>query len=409
MKKVLSLFFCISLLIAFSSTAFATNGTNLIGIGSTSRSMGGVGIAYPLDPIAAVFANPAAMCFAPYCPGSAFNFDGTLFMPKVDAKVTIGPNTFKADSDDKVYAIPAIGISSPISKDLRFGLAAYGVSGLGVDYRDTSLPMGISTQLMIMKFSPNIAYMVNDRLSVGLGLHINYSSLDLGEGTSFNYGYGVQLGTIFRPTNNIYIGATYISPQNVDHQNVYDFDGPIGAGGKNDLELESPQQIGLGIAFLPIANKLLIEANTRWINWADAKGYEDFDWKDQWVYAVGVQFKPTKSLALRAGYNYGKNPVKEHNGWEGSDPYQVQGNPLPAGQGRFAYEYLRIIGFPAIVEHHVTAGIGYEFSKTFVLNLGFKHVFKKTIKETGTFGGSPVELESTLSENALDLGLTWRF
>ncbi len=403
MRRFCLLLSLLVLFVVFSATAYATNGTNLIGIGATSRSMGGVGIAYPLDPIAAVFANPAAMCFGPYCPGSAFNFDGTLFMPKVDAKVTIGPATFKADSDDKVYAIPATGISSPISKDLRFGLAAYGVSGLGVDYRDTSLPVGVNTQLMIMKFSPNLAYMINDRLSIGLGLHIDYSSLDLGEGTSFNYGYGVQLGTIFRPANNIYIGATYISPQNVDHQNVADLDLD---GSKDDLELESPQQAGLGIAFLPLNGKLLIEANARWINWADAKGYGDFDWRNQWVYAVGVQIKPAKKLAFRAGYNYGKNPVKTNDNFDGTSSIDLQGKSV----NRFQYEYLRIIGFPAIVEHHVTAGIGYEISKSLILNLGYKHAFRKTINETGTdFMGNSAELESTLSINALDFGLTWRF
>ena len=83
-----------------SSSALATNGDNLIAIGAIARSMGGVGIAAPLDAISAVFSNPAAMCFGPYCPSSEINFDGTLFMPKVDAKITQGNNTFKADSED---------------------------------------------------------------------------------------------------------------------------------------------------------------------------------------------------------------------------------------------------------------------------------------------------------------------
>ncbi|MBI4689104.1 MAG: hypothetical protein HY754_02365 [Nitrospirae bacterium] len=118
--------YCLILLLAFLVTgltgvAYATNGDNLIGIGAISRSMGGVGIAAPQDAISAVFANPAAMCFGPYCPGSQFDFDGTMFMPKVSAKTTSvdmttgNPLTSTADSDDKVYAIPAIGISTPIN------------------------------------------------------------------------------------------------------------------------------------------------------------------------------------------------------------------------------------------------------------------------------------------------------
>ena len=65
-----------------ANDAYATNGDNLISIGPISRAMGGVGIAAPQDAISAVFSNPAAMCFGLYCPGSEFNFAGTIFMPK---------------------------------------------------------------------------------------------------------------------------------------------------------------------------------------------------------------------------------------------------------------------------------------------------------------------------------------
>ena len=75
---------------ALPTEGLATNGDNLIAIGPISRAMGGVGIAYPLDAISAVFANPAAMCFGLYCPSAEVNFAGTLFMPDVEAKITTG-------------------------------------------------------------------------------------------------------------------------------------------------------------------------------------------------------------------------------------------------------------------------------------------------------------------------------
>ena len=80
----------VGLVVLWASLALATNGDNLIGVGPVSRAMGGVGIAAPQDAISAVFSNPAAMCFGPYCPASEFNFAGTLFTPKVDAKVQLG-------------------------------------------------------------------------------------------------------------------------------------------------------------------------------------------------------------------------------------------------------------------------------------------------------------------------------
>lgn len=423
MKRISFLVLICMFLISFSGISFATNGDNLMAIGPIARAMGGVGVAAPQDAISAVFANPAAMCFGPYCPGSEINFGGTLFMPKVDATVTTSDgNVISADSARKVYAIPAIGLSVPITNNWRFGLAAYGVSGLGVDYRDSALDtsalpgsggafplvQGAYTQLQVMKFSPSISYQVNNNLSLGLGVHIDYSNLDLRNGSSSNYGFGAQLGAIYKASDMITLGATYITPQTVDHQNV------VGTPeGSKDLKLQSPQQVGVGISVEPIKNALLIEVNGRWINWGAATGYSDFDWKDQWVFALGVQYKPTKQVALRAGYNYANNPVREHDNFVGFNGTQnppttfVQGIPFPT----YYYETFRIIGFPAVAEQHIAFGIGYEFSNKFALNAGYTHAFEHSISESGTTPTSPVpvSLKSTLSEDSIELGFTWRF
>ncbi|MBW2327431.1 MAG: outer membrane protein transport protein, partial [Deltaproteobacteria bacterium] len=171
-------------------------------------------------------------------------------------------------------------------------------------------------------------------------------------------------------------------------------------------EMESPQQVGFGIAYDFFETGLVLEADVKWINWSNADGYQDFDWDDQTVFAIGAQYKATDKLVLRAGYNYAKNPVNEHNNFNGTTMTTVQGTTMPT----YYYETFRIIGFPAIVEHHITLGIGYKFTDAFSLDLGFVYAFENTMTETGTdFAGFPVELESTLSETSLDFGLTWRF
>ncbi len=420
MKRISFLVLVCLFLLSFSGISLATNGDNLIGIGPIARSMGGVGIADPQDAISAVFANPAAMCFGPYCPGTEVNFGGTLFMPQVDATVTNSNGTFSAGSDKKVYAIPAIGLSVPITNNWRFGLSAYGVSGLGVDYRGSSLDQpgffnppppgfpgpgpliaGENTQLQIMKFSPSISYMVNNNLSLGLGVHIDYASLDLRNGSSFNYGIGVQLGGIYKLTDEIKIGATYVTPQEVKYKNVLGF-----FGQSSDLKLAQPQQVGIGISFAPIKDMLLFEVDGKWLNWANAKGYEDFDWKDQWVLALGAQYKPIKQLAIRAGYNYANNPVNEHDFTNAPPATTIQGTTMPT----YYFETFRIIGFPAIVKQHATVGLGYEFSNRFAINAGYTHAFKETISENGTnVFGQPTTLKSSLSEDSLEFGITWRF
>jgi long-chain fatty acid transport protein len=430
MKKLFTVLVIFSLTLMLAPAAFATNGIHLIGIGPISRSMGGVGIAQPMDAISAVFANPAAMCFGEYCPGSEFNFSGTLFMPKIEAKVTNQggvatlPGTFSADAEDNIYPIPAIGFSVPIGEDgskWRFGLSAYGVSGLGVDYRNTPIDQstfypapplpqpaplvtGAYTQLQIMKFAPAFAYQVSSKLSLGLALPIDYGTLDLRNGGSSGFALGVLPGIIYKPIENLSLGLSYTSPQEINYKNITDFDQD---GSYDSLELESPQQVGLGIAYDFFGAGLVLEADVKWINWSNAAGYSDFDWDDQTVFAIGAQYKPTNKMALRAGYNYAKNPVNEHNNFDGTTTTTVQGKTLPS---TYYYETFRIIGFPAIVEHHITLGFGYKFSDTFTLDLGFMYAFDNTITETGTdLFGQPVEIESTLSETSLDFGLTWRF
>ncbi|MGE5258915.1 MAG: OmpP1/FadL family transporter [Hyphomicrobiales bacterium] len=420
MKKLIYSAASMTVLLAFASLVFATNGDNLIGVGPISRAMGGTGIAAPQDAISAVFANPAAMCVGPYCPNTEVDFAGTLFMPNVNAKLS-GPGvggTVKANSNDNVYAIPAIGLSVPVGDQLqlplwRFGLAAYGVSGLGVDYRGTNLDQpnpnfggfpfaaGTFSQYQAMRFAPAAAFQPTNNFSIGLAPIVEYSNLDLGEGSTWNYGFGFQTGIIYKATNYLSLGLNYISPRKTTYQDVSDFNGD---GSLDNLTLESPQEVGLGVAFT--YKNFLVEVDGKWINWSDADGYKDFQWNDQYVLGIGAQYEPITGLFLRAGYNYGKNPLEKNNGFVGTGVQTVQGKTL----NRYYYETFRMIGFPAIAEQHVTLGVGYQFTEKFGVNLGFMHAFKQTFKEHGTdVTGQPVTIESQLEESSIDFGLTWRF
>jgi long-chain fatty acid transport protein len=205
------------------------------------------------------------------------------------------------------------------------------VTGLGVDYRGTNIddstfydfgpngqfPLisGEYTQQQIFKFAPAVAFQPTNKLSLGLAVHVDYATLDLRDGTSPGYGFGVQIGAIYMPTTNLSFGVSYVSPQSVDHEDVTDFDQD---GKLDDLELESPQQIGFGVAYSFLNNQFLLAADAKWVNWSDADGYGDFDWDDAWVFAVGGQFEVVPDLYLRAGYNYGENPLEKNNGFDGS-------------------------------------------------------------------------------------------
>jgi long-chain fatty acid transport protein len=64
-----------------------------------------------------------------------------------------------------------------------------------------------------------------------------------------------------------------------------------------------------------------------------------------------------------------------------------------------------LIGFPAITEHHITLGLGYEFTNNFGIDLAYKHAFNKKVSATG--GGNYVEAQN--AQNAISVGLNWKF
>jgi long-chain fatty acid transport protein len=406
MKKSVNVLAAALVITGLAANVFATNGDNMIGVGPASRAMGGTGIAAPQDAISAIFSNPAALS---QITGSQFNFAGTFFAPTVKATV-VQPGAFggnwKATSQDAGYSIPAIGLSTPMNDKMNFGIAAYGVSGMGVDYRGKD-PSNTNTKVSVMKFVPAVSYKYG-AVSYGAGLDIDYQAADFGSGLSHNYAIGARLGAGYE-YGMWNFGLTYVTPQNVEHKRIYDFDGSGGPtqtfNGFDDLKLENPAQYGAGVSYKGL-DKWVLSADMKYIDWANADGYKSFDWESQTVFGLGVQNKTTDKLTLRAGWNYGKNPVKKHSAFDiagGAATTVVQGKSMST----FGYEYFRVIGFPGIVEHHVTLGAGYEFSPKFTLNLGYKKALAKTLSETDSSG--TITLKSKLSEDAYDIGLTFKF
>ena len=81
----------------------------------------------------------------------------------------------------------------------------------------------------------------------------------------------------------------------------------------------------------------------------------------------------------------------------------LQGNAVPTT----LYEYLRIVGFPAIAEHHFTASVGYRFSDTFEGHVGYMYALNQKVSERS--GGDTFEFASELREVSYDVGLVWNF
>ena len=397
--------------LAMAQAASATNGDSLEGIGAVSESLGGTGIAAPQDGLTAIVNNPAGLAFTPGADDSEATVGLTLFQPKVAATITTPGGTLSGDSDDPLSLIPYLSYSQPVNDKVYVGFGAYGVSGMGVDYRgkewdlDGNAANGYEGDLFSeyssLKVAPAVSFKLSDSFSLGAALHGNYSTLDFDQGKAEALSAGLQLGATYK-AGPVQLGASYTTPQKSTFEDVYNFDAFSGDTEKDDLKLEQPAVYAGGVAWQ--ANpKFLVEANAKYLTWGDSEGYEDFDWENQWVFAIGAQFKATEKLSVRAGYNYAKNPVKEHNGWNPEGLTTIQGKQVPT----FGYEMLRTVGFPAIVESHLTLGFGYQLTEALALNVAYAHVFENEIASASI--GDAIQLGSSLSEDSLGFGLAWAF
>jgi len=129
--------FAAALAFTVAMPAYATNGMRMIGFGPVQNSMGGVGVGATLD-AASVLSNPAGMSEL----GGRVDFGATNFMPTVKYSATgIAP-----------------GLVIPIDSQWSFGIGAYGVAGMGVDYARNLYSSTTFTGYQQMRFTPGVSY-----------------------------------------------------------------------------------------------------------------------------------------------------------------------------------------------------------------------------------------------------------
>jgi len=408
-----------------ASNAWATNGMNLEGYGPMATAMGGASFAYD-NGTAAVMNNPATLGLMK----EGSRLDVALGFLGPDVTSTAGG--IPADSDGTAYWMPALGYIRK-SGSFTYGIGVYAQGGMGTDYSATSpLALGsgkeVRSEVSVGRASFPLAYNVNDRLIIagtldfmwggmdlrmavptaqlgamvtsasaawgaalpGLG-GMNWGRFDFSNGSDFtgeasNYGYAGKLGIHYQVNDAIAIGLTYHSKSKLG-----DFEsgnatlsagmtgGPALATFSGDIKVRDfqwPETYGIGIAFKP-NDRWLVAMDYKRINWSGVmKDFKmtfstaamgDLDvampqnWDDQNVFSLGAAYQVTPAWALRAGYNYAKNPVPDSTV-----------NPL----------------FPAIIERHYTAGLGYDISDH--QQLDFSLTYAPEVDVTNTTDGTRI-------------------
>jgi long-chain fatty acid transport protein len=391
MRKIAGLF--AAGLLAAASPAFATNGMRMIGFGPVQNSMGGAGVAAPLD-AATIMSNPAGLSSLQ----RRADLAGTFFNPSVKYDSNFGSGD-SISSDRGASYIPTLGVVAPAMENLNVGIAAFGVSGMGVDYKRDLFGSTTMTSYMNMRVAPAVSYQVAKGVSLGVAANLMYAQMKyaVGDGMGIlprdaqgSFGYGATVGVQYTPVDVVTLGLAYESKSFFQ-----EFEWNL-ATGKDKLDFDQPQVATVGAAVRPIPG-LLVAADVEWINWSDTNGKDqpkfktaaadsipwNLNWDDQLVLKIGGEYAATPALKVRAGYNYGKMPLDKTRAFEN-------------------------VAFPAIAEHHITAGAGYSFGNLAV-NVAAVYVPEAKLSGTGDVMGMPMSYTTKMSQLAFDLGASYRF
>jgi long-chain fatty acid transport protein len=406
--------------IFLATSAHATNGMRMIGFGASQVSMGGAAVALPLD-AASVVVNPAGISDLQH----RVDFGGSFFKPIVKYEASEVPgmggavvaNSNPLDSQRGASPVPALGMVLPVNDDLTFGLGAYGVAGMGVDYAQNLFGGLTYSDYQQMRFAPGVAWKVTDQLSLGATANLMWAQLgydaaggmgQVAHNVSSAFGIGATIGLRYKPLDWLALGAAYESksvfqdfaiqvPAHTAIQMTPT--GPVSTqfpAGTDKLTFNQPQCVTVGFAANPY-KPFTFAFDVQWINWAQTNGASlpefsqnagsmpwNLNWSNQVVFKAGVQYKVVPMLSLRAGYNYGKSPLDSARAFEN-------------------------IAFPAIVEHHVTGGFGLNLSDKFAMNFAAMYAPEVTLTGANATQQGIASYKTSMSQFAIDANVAYQF
>lgn len=379
----------------------ATDGTELIGIGALQKGTGGAGVASPQD-MTWVLLNPASIIDL----GCRLDVNFELFMPyrTIKPRGLFGNHT-EESYDDNIFYIPSLGYSKACGcGDWAWGIGLYGVSGMGVEYRDSRT---ILPKLTLQNYDRRTRYSVatlgfgyardlGDGWTIGISPRLNFSmfatdmltlkfrQVEADNSIDTAYGAGFSLG-FYKRWQRFGIGLNYTSRQWMTEYRKY-----------GDLFFESmdlPQNIQTGIAF-DITPRLEWVLDYKWINWSGIdqmardpiKG--GFGWKDQHIIKSGLTWYATPKWTFRGGVSIALDaPIREE---------YVFANAL----------------FPAVVKHHVSLGVSRVINDKSDVHLTVMHAFNNTLEDNGRgdlFSVLGKGTEISLRETTLTFEYSYKF
>lgn len=426
MSRQLQRTFLGALLLALPVAGHATNGYFSHGYGIKSKGMAGVGIALPVDALAAA-TNPAGAAFV----GSRIDAGVDWFRPSRESEIVGngGIPPFGIPSLDgqydangtKNFLMPEFGYNRRIGDRLAAGVVVYGNGGMNTEYgRSPFSSMGGSSpagvDMMQLFVAPTIAYRPTPDHAFGVSLNLAYQQFEargLGpfgafglssdatslsnNGHDSSQGWGLRFGWIGKVSPALSLGVTYQTKTRMSRFKKYQ--GLFADGGDFDI----PTNYGAGIAWRAspaltvavdvqkieysgvgsVGNSIASLFAGRQLGSSDGPG---FGWRDMTVVKIGASYDVRKDLTLRGGLSHGRQPI-------------------PAGETFFNTMA------PGVIETHLSVGATWRLASGNELSVAYTHALSKSVKGSGSippnFGGGEANLK--MNQNSLGVSYAWLF
>jgi long-chain fatty acid transport protein len=360
-----------SLLAASVSATLFIGSAHGAGFSIVEQSVSGLGTSFAgaaasAEDASTVFFNPAGMM--------ALDKGASL----VGALHVIQPSTEFTDSgfstagggdgsDAGVSAVvPNLYYVGEASDNMRFGLGIGAPFGLATEYDDgwKGRYYGIESALQTININPAVAFKVHDKLSIGVGLNVQYANATLtsavngaglcaylqgigvipggcaaptdidAEVTGDSIDWGVNYGVLYSMSDATRIGFHYRSGMRHVLKGDAEFTGTapeLAAAGflvDSDAEavLNLPATAALSVSH-KLSPKMTLLGDAMWTNWDQMSELrvsydvgnqgdtvEDLSWKNTGRYSVGMLYGMSDVMTLRAGLALDQSPVpnEEH-------------------------------------------------------------------------------------------------
>ncbi len=350
--------------------SYAQSGHLMQGVGAVNMSMGGAATAQPLDIDGALNWNPATISVFE---GKIISVNAGLFManPELSSKVPFGGGISGTSTDVKKNSIlPAVAFVYG-KKDSKhtFGVSAYGISGFGVDFPESTTnpinfpqAMGgfgnLTSNYNLLQAGISYAYKISKKVSIGITPNFNFATLELKPNPTASpnmagypetnnataTGFGGQIGIFYQNEKGFKLGASYKTEQKFSDfkfQNTY----LDNSTSENSFKMNFPAIISAGIGYS--AGKFDLAFDFRNVEYSKTEGFNEygwnptgsvkgFGWRDMQILSMGIQYKGVNKLPIRLGYTFNTNPIKNELAFFSTAATAVVQNAFQLG---FGYEF----------------------------------------------------------------------